>query len=455
MQVVKNILKIINNNKLEISIIIYFVLIWFMMLPGFYSHDSFYHLFQSEKHIYDVTTGPLFTLLVDIFWDSGFPTLALFFINTLPIIILFVYFTKKFVKNISQRKYRIMAFIILLIAITSPVVISYNVTLWKDVPYSILLVLLVLYLHENQFKLRTKQNFIVLVTLVTLIILLRINGFLVLIPIAILVISSLKYKIILISTILLVCLISLVIGIKSGLIDTSRFPLFSSYLKLQLVAAYAKNNINSFNIKDKEIISEFVNIDSISNSYNCYAVDYAYFSNETFNGNYFQNENNIKKLNDAFINLTFKNIPTLIGDRFCLMLNTLGFSKIEDSYYLPVQTEGNKEIFGIKLNNEYFTSSLNNYFLKFSERFTKLVSNSTNSLLRLFYWTLFINILIIICCYFFTKDESLKRAVVFMLISFVLLVVINVSRDFRYLYYLHLFTPLLIILSLNRRNVKN
>lgn len=455
MHFVKAITRFVIKYKIEIFIAIYFVLMWYVTLPGFYSHDSFYHLFQSNKHIYDVTTGPLFTMLIDMFWNSGFPIISLLFLNTFPIIILYIYFVKNNITNVYSRNHKIFYYIILLLAITSPVVISYNVTLWKDVPYSIIFVLLLLFLYKIQFKINNKYRILIVTLLTIFLVFLRINGFLVLIPIAILVITNLKYRITLIVLVLFISALSLFLGVKSGVIDTSRFPLFSSYLKLQLVAAYAKNNISSFSLDEKNNISEFVSLDSLKNSYNCFAVDYAYFANSTFKESYFNNESNNSKFNETFVKLTLKNIPTVISDRICLMLNTVGFAKVEDSYYLPPITDRNKEVFGVNLNDETSLNINNNLSYKISEKFSNLLISSTNSILRLFYWTLFFNIIAIIVFYFKTNNKSLKKAILFVMISLILLITINVSRDFRYLYYLHLVTPFLIILYFKDKNVKD
>lgn len=173
--------------------------------PGLMSPDSFDQLKQA-RHVIFFDWHPVFSTLYVYFFDNLFGSpIGVAFANS----ILYLFFLLLIFETFNQNKKQL--YFVLAFYLVMPIYYLYNISLWKDVPYSYLLALATLFLYR--FLLRNKITDIILFLFsTTLVSLFRYNGVTVAIAaaisLALLPRVSLRFKALSVSGLLVAIIIS-------------------------------------------------------------------------------------------------------------------------------------------------------------------------------------------------------------------------------------------------------
>lgn len=395
----------------------------------FSNHHPFFHTFLislAQRIIY----GPAFIALIQILIASLIPS---FLLN---------YLIKK-----GLNKY--IATILLLFYVSSPSIGVFNITLWKDILFSLGIFGLCTFfiMHYIDGFNRKKLSSFIFIALIILVSTLRHNGvlFVLLIPVLYFLfnIFTLKKSIVLLT----------ITGIGFLLIQ---FPLST------LLNVYKPNFINSvtfihivagsiyegyeLNDTEKEVIEKLIPVESIMEKYDCRNGNSLYFSNPDFNPSVLDDPLYKSQFDQLAIGIIQRSLPLVLANRTCMFTNMVGLNANVFLY-------GEKGI-ADEIVEGYEVSQHQSNLL--TPQFDRVIRYTTNNTIpTLLYWNISIYILLTMMVVIIRRDKLSLGYLIVSLFNLLPLFAGGVGGDYRFVYSIHITGIFAIaILFLPRRNIK-
>lgn len=409
--------------------------------PGVFSPDSLFSWKSTTNLIFEPGVPISYTLIILL--------LRKFYNN--PIIIpLFQIIMSSFLFSylatcIKNRFFLLMFF---LITISLPSFGFYNVTLWKDVLFSQLVLTLCIFFYRNyKNKKQNSINLFILSFFVAFTSSIRVNGmpYLIIIPFIYFlfkIFNTKKFIKFLFFSFLFYFLI-IKIPFWFFTIDNSRNSILKRSLFVQFIASIISEN-GYINVEDKAILSKIMPLDSYRLRYRCSAAgDYLFFDNNDLNENIFNNEAYIRTFDGLTFKLVSNNLPIIIGNRVCLFSHLIGLG--EDRWsYLFVEVPSDISQIGYSYNgNEKIKTVLSRY-LFWSKKYPQRIVFWSHWFTLLIYIGFFINAVL-------KKKKAVLGCLLIVLMNVFVLFFIGVARDYRYLYMLQYCLPFIFVIGLNNK----
>lgn len=428
-----NLKNFIVKNKIFFSYFVIFILIYSIWLLAFYpgalSYDSIYQWEQVQKFEFSALTVPLHTYLIYLLsriWNN--PAVVSIF-QILFTSFLFAYFLDFFVKQKISKKIVNLVFIVLAI---SPVFGIYNVTPWKDVFYTQLILLLGTiwvkdcirgYVENNNFKLILFSIAVVVTSLM------RLNGliYLVIIPLLYYFTKLINFKTLIkisvfvgVAYFLLGIIFPKIINVK----NSENIGAWSRQVPIQMITAVAKFN-GAISEESLETLNKVADLEQLKKAYNCAGIDYLLINTKVDLGLFLTDQEFTLKFDKMAIETIAKNFPIVLSDRVCLFSHLIGLGSPRwiNLYYTDVYPNTN----GIEQNGiPYLNTTLKNY-LDWSDNYPQ----------RIIFWMPIIYILIYL--FYLIKSIYQHNRLVFgytiiVLINLPILFIVNVFAAYRYVY---------------------
>lgn len=382
----------------------------------------------------------VFTLFLGIFvkYLGGVATFAFFqiLISALIAALFATYYEKK-----GVNRYVLAATLGLFWL--SPAVGIYNVTIWKDVLFAQLVVLLgYAYLRLLDEDSVPWQTYIFL-GLSVLIALTRHNGaiYLVLAPALLFCVKKINLKMATIYIVSAVLIYMAIIGPVASIARVSNNSVANvgSALRLQLVASILSSKEANLSESDTVYYEGIMSRHDFTNSYHCSSIDTLIVSNKAHIDQYFLGNTKhqvefVSRTNALFI----KNVPLVMADRVCLFAYQLGLGM--QGWYDPYYV-------GITSNDIGYVSRVGSI----TPLFTDFMAWSIHLPQRAILWNHFLTALLYLAAFVYgltRKSTRICGYVTILCINLPVLAIIGVSNDYRYLYLLTLgvfFLPGVII----------
>lgn len=455
-----------NNIKYKKNSFIIFslipLIIWIIYLlsffPGLMSPDSFDQWSQIIKFSFNDWHPVFHTLIIWILtriWLS--PAIIILFQ------ILFLFTTLVITFNVLQT-YKINKYLLTLFAIflaISPVNGMMIITLWKDIPYSISILLLSIVLlniitSDGKWIL-SKKNKIITITTLILVSLLRHNG----LPVGIisyfsLILITINQKKIILKTGIIFLLLTVII--KIPIYNSLKVVKSPKYLKdLMILQVIAPSVINdNLDNSENEYLNSIYPIDIWKKKYDPCSTNYITFSNyfnrEIINKNqldFYKKSSKIifkhpKESIIAILNMN-STILKLNNPKYCNFYTT--FTKIDDFKsdhpYFDLQNKYNLKTQSlIKISNNFFKN---------------ILELSFNKINIIFFWRPFVDlVLILFFGLIFILKTSSKNLIIFLplLLNIISLFFTIPGQDYRYYYSLHISLILIVLAFIKKYNIK-
>lgn len=437
----QNAINIIQKYIFFIYFLLFFLVNVFWILgnfPAVMSFDSISQWKMLESGIFESTHPFLHSFLVYILKNLfGSPVaVAVFqsFTHSLLFAGIFV-----FLEKLKINKY--LKLFLIIFSVLSPVYGIYNVTLWKDIIFAQIIVFLgiLVYIDIDSKKPLTNPKLLLLISLLSTILpFIRYNGILYIafVPFLYLLLFHKQYKYIflLFTSNVAIYLIFTFVVLPAFQYQKLNQNYVNSITKIQILAAVVNDNA-PLHPHEIQTINKLINIEDIKSKYNCSAIDYLYIGQNDFNKNVLEDEQYYNDFQNVSLDVIYRNLPSAIGDRFCLFSHLIGLGEPRWQYLFEKNIIQND--IGLYQQPVKFISKLTTNYLTFSEQFPQ----------RIIFWNHLIVLLIYLVAW--TLAIVKKNPRVFALISIILLNVpviflAGVARDFRYLYMLTLGLPLVI-----------
>lgn len=443
----KKILDSIERKRLFIFLFIFyftFFTIWLLgFTPGVFSTDSLYQWKSIDLYKFDSLipiSHTVIVLLLRKIWNN--PIIVVFFQIFISSILL------SYIMYKYKMKYR-FNFIFIVFTIISPSFAFYNITIWKDIICTQLILILCLFFYKDFYRVKKNMNILSLLLLSSIIALVssvRMNTvvYLVLIPLLYLIFKILNFKNF--TKMLLFSFFFYFVFTKIPYfflnIDNSRTSFYRRSNLIQFAASIISGN-GFINEKDKMVLEKLMPISEYKNRYRCSAIDYLYLNNNYFDEKYFGDVNYIRQFDKTAINLIFNNLPIVIGDRVCLFSHLVGLG--EDRWsYLFVEVPSDITQIGYSYNGNENVRNILYRYLFWSKKYPQ----------RIFFWSHWFTLLIYIG-FFINAVLKRKKAVLgcllIILMNVFVLFFIGVARDYRYLYMLQYCLPFIFVIGLNNK----
>lgn len=439
----------------------YFLVWFFVFFPAIMSADSSNQWEQvlqfdfENSHPFQHT---LIMYLLSKLWNS--PAVVALFQLTISSFLI-AHFLNFFSKQKIKTECLWYAFLFFLIF---PAFSVYNITIWKDVLFTQLIVLLCIFFvkHFIGGKDKTLVNFWEIVffsaTLV-LVSVVRHNGiiYIIFIPLLYVALRMIKLKsFIYLSGLLLMFYFFVAIYLFNALnVKTYRVEFTEAKLKWQFIA----NSLNHgawLSEEEKEVILKSVTIEELKNNYDCGIPDKIrkkdIFSTPKYNSSNNiigyeisqTNQVNIDEFNKMANQVILRNLNYVADDRICLLIKSMGFEGYEKKY-LVYMDRIEPNFLNIKEGDNWLKPHIQSYL-----KYTK------DSSLRFIFW--FPALYVFFYIYYFVNAIIKKNKIVIgytliILVNLPVLFLLSASMDFRY-YFMFLFAlpflPLVVILSKQR-----
>ncbi len=355
-----------------------------------------------------------------------------------------------------------LTWIFLFIWVLSIPICTYNVTLWKDIPFSILncfWAFLCYYLYNNKQKGRTVVIGVKPVLLLSVVLIftgfVRHNGVLLLplIPLAMFVFRLLerrKVYLFSVSTLILYLILKLAVP---PLLDVKPInPAFSSLSwKINPIASLFHNKLMQLNKtyysddyeRDIRIFSKIINVDSLKR---CYVPEHG--SSLIMQVRTDLSDETVDSVNNLFYRLIAVNLPAYFADRaylFTTMAASLGSSTYSNyivdneyihnsiaSYHWPGKLTLFEHPYSPKIG---FLSEIQNWLIGISSVFP----------FRLAVWNHFLPIFLLLLAFFLYKYVPASALGSFIILFQVPFIIVTAGApDFRYLYFVYIYSIFII-----------
>jgi len=415
--------------------------VWlYAFYPANLSIDSINQLTQIASGKISNAHPYVFTLFLGIFvkYLGGIASFIFFqiLLSSLIAALFAIYFYKK-----KVNKYLIVATLIFFWL--SPAVGIYNVTMWKDVIFSQLIVLLG-YVYLRFLDDDSQTNLIyVFLGLSLLIAPTRHNGavYLLLSPLLLFLVKKINWKGLFLQVVSLGIVFIVITGPVATLsgVNTTSYVDASTSLRLQLVAAVMSSNDANITAEETIYFTSIIPKDKYVSGYRCSSIDGLMMANRSTVDSYFANNNLYQKDFASKSNQLFlKNLPVLMADRTCLVAYQLGFGMKGwyDPFYIGVSSNKMDYI----PRSSFITAPFTDFFY-WSIHLPQRVIFWNHALALMFYAAAFVYGIV-------RKSARIMGFVSIICINVPLLVLVGVSNDYRYLYMLTLgvlFLPGLIL----------
>lgn len=270
--------KFTKKNFLRIMIIIFICWLPYFLryFPGIMTNDTYYSLHYikngilSDYHTFGHTWFVGFFILIGKFLFCNFNYAVAFYIVIQMLINSFIFtFIIKFLYEKNVKK--IVVFVVGLFFCFSPLYAIYSITLWRDVLFGIIFVILFISLYDyidNGYKL-SKKNVIMYLVSVLIMLFFRNNGiyvFLLFVPIFIL-FSKYNRKIITVSNIIIIIMYFLIKGPVFDYFEVQKTTSSEAYsIPLQQISRVVSSGA-SIDDEDYKYLNKVIDMKQISEKY--------------------------------------------------------------------------------------------------------------------------------------------------------------------------------------------
>lgn len=424
------------------------LIVWLIgFYPGVMTYDSVYQWGQALAFKSLDNAMPyvhtLFLAVMQRIWGSP-ASVNLIHTTSISLILSFIYRELKLLG--VKRKYIILG---ILITILQPALLIFNITLWKDIPYTYLLFLQIpLLIHFYRTKKQLKfAEILVMSFVVAIAVSLRYNGvpFIIVVPFSFWLIKAvnLKKSVIFFLSIGIIYIFIQFIFINFFPVNNSRMPYLQRFHRIQLVGALLNADVQ-LEQKDKEIITEFMpDLEKAKACYSCIQSNWIFIC-PAASEDAFKSSKNLSQFDQTTTKLFVQNYKTVLKDRVCMFENILSYKKGSNYLY---STDIYPNSVGITQKRAGYSSILLDY-----------LSLTESSTIRVFFWFHgFTSILYIIGLFIaiIKRDRLVGGISIMLLANLPTFFILNVSNDFRYLFILQLSFPLYLVIVLSRVKIKN
>ena len=352
-----------------------------------------------------------------------------------------------------QNGNRPITLLFFLFFIFSPAIGLQNITIWKDIFFSQLVVFWAL---TSYFYIQKKQEpryttVTILTILLFLTITVRHNGIVFLLCIPVLFYStrilSKQKAFFLFSCSLLLYIISITIVPALLRVDMDIKTLRIAY-KIQIAASILEVGTYNYNEKKAGIslreLEQFIPITELQANYHCQDSNAILF-NKNFHKELLKDTQNFAKFNTIINRLILDNLKTAFMDRLCIFSSTMRSEG--NLYYNLLDTKNTTERLqsGLNIEQKPISKTLNLFLMK-------CLTFSKNYPVRVLYWNLWVPLLTFILStyYFFRKkNKALLTYSLIIILQVPFLFLTITANDFRYFYFLFLsfffFVPLIFV----------
>ncbi len=330
---------ILNNIKANPYFYIFFIIsviifsIWLIAFyPGIMTPDSIDQWMQAYRFQFSNHHPYLHSLIIGIlqriWYNPAFiATIQIFIASIMP-----AYFLNFLIKR-GLNKF--IAFILLAFYLSSPSIGMYNVTLWKDIPFSmgifgLCIIFVVSYLNGGFSKSRLK--FSLLSLFIILVSFLRHNGilFLAFFPLILFAFKLLNLKRTL--ALLGICFIGFIFinNILATVLKVDKPNFIGSTPYIHFVAAAIQGGYK-LNDHEKATLEKLISLESLHEKYDCRDSNPIVFNNPEFHFSVIEDDEYKKEFDKVALEIIRKNIPQVMGNRMCMFMNIIGFNQV--SFY--------------------------------------------------------------------------------------------------------------------------
>lgn len=352
-----------------VPISLFYSLLLLAFWPGIVTYDSANQWGQAINASYTNAHPFIYSLLMSF---SNFVTGTPVLVTLLQVCFIAFFFSSVFAyfyqRGISVK----ILFVLTILLVVWPVFLIYNVSLWKDIFYSLSVVVLSFFVYLGITKKENYTPFIIFLSVLCAT--LRHNGIIyLLLPAIIFFITNRKEEkklgLILSGTFLLYVLVSY--GLAGLLRVTPAGPMTES-IRVKIVAAIYQKRTPRLNNEQRIFFESILDEKVWKEKYDCAYVDdlYSnYFLKSSFISNGFSREKKQdwhKNVSSAAIN----NLDAIIWDKACFSKYMLGFGKYSNPFVAenyaderyPELKNRTKLLFLKSFIQEYANFSSNNYF---------------------------------------------------------------------------------------------
>ncbi len=448
-----------SKHQLEVLVFSLSVAVFLCWLIGFFpavmTTDSITHWKQAGTLEIDNASPFFFTFLLVVvrnIWDSPALLSIIQILISSSLVTYAAWMLKK--HGVKQKWIALGAFLF----VVQPSIGIYNITIWKDVLYTQLIMLLVLLtmhiLLAKKSSRFLKYAWIWIGLTLPLIASLRHNGiiYLALVPLVLVLFRTVNLKY---AAKLVGLAIAVYIGIQFGLGNAlgvykdgaSYDTYFREFPYLQLTGAIISNN-RELTDYERGVIEQFAPIDQIQKYYRCRSARWLYELDDeaSVNVSRMYDADYRKEFNTVALRLFMRNIPVIVGDRACMFGYTVGLKPGETLLYSA----------GLKENDLGIEQIESNLFSRWGDRYLRVSSQTP---LVLVFWTLALPLLINLGYMLKSVYDHNKRTFIYtsiVLINAGFLFFVNISDNYRYLFILEysvFFLPLFDMIK-SKREVK-
>jgi hypothetical protein len=368
-----------------------------------------------------------FIYLLQNIWNSpGVVTLLQVFISSLTVSFLANHFYKS-----GINKYGI-AFCFTLF-VFSPVIGVYNVTIWKDVLFAqvIMLIGVIWMLDYNKSKL-SYITLLLIAILTILASLFRHNGIIYLLVVPGLYIlrfykTGRKQIIFLVAAIAVLYIFLHLLLPKIVYVDYTNITFLQRAGRVQMIAAVVNQN-EPLTDDQRLLVENIMPLEEMKTRYDCSVVDMLYLRDEngerSFNFDYLNDKS--VDFDNISVQILGENLPIVLGDRVCLASHMMGLGKADKAYLYHADLIKNK--FDYHQNTSEIQGLLDSY-LQWSTIFPQ----------RAFYWTHLTALGVYIfvgCLGLYKRNYNLLGFLAIILVNVPMIFAVAAARDYRYLYML-------------------
>ncbi len=428
-----NIKHFLGNNSTFILIFIVSLFVFSMWLvafyPGIMTPDSNDQWTQAANFAFDNHHPYFHTLIISILqriWNN--PAIVAI-VQIIIASILPAYLLSFLIKKGLNR---FLALILFVIYVSSPSIGIFNVTLWKDIPFSLgILAISTLFLvHYLDGFPKSRKKLLLFSTLITIIASLRHNGvlFIFLIPVVYYFLKVTNWK-----KSLAIFLISLAIFLFI------QFPLAS------ILKVYKPNFINSVSLihmtagaivggypiteEQTKVLEQLISVKSIKEKYDCRNGNSLYFHNPDFNMKVLEDPNYKREFDALAIGIIRRSLPSVLANRACAFANMIGLNSLVFFYGEPGVPDYMRENHNLPTYNPNIFSDIllkyTNYTFKY-----KIPEH--------LYWNIFGYIIITIGTFVIRRNKLTLGFAIISLFNLLPLLAGGVGGDYRFVYSVHI-----------------
>lgn len=337
-----------------------------------------------------------------------------------------------------------------------------SITMWKQIPYSICILLVTFFLFQvitDKNWLESNKNSAFFILILSSMMLFTYNAAL---PfwstiIGLFIFYRDKWK-----RIAVIALISvfLVVFIKSSLEKTLNVAktsdVFMYFNNLHYLSAVLKSD-KSLNTEEKMFLNKIYPLETLKNSYDPFTVNWNFLTTDV---NYKEIKANKAKFYKIYLKAIVNNPAEFISAWTKISSITWSVIRFESAYTFTSPNGKNifkpstvkfiyEEIFGFQPLTPYFEQTkIKSLLPMFIDKFNVIFDASKDSLINCFIWRPAFYLLIILSCslLFVLKNKMNGLILLFPSMSSVLgMLICTPAQDFRYLYFLTLLTPFFIL----------